>query len=73
MRGANKRYFRYALGTQEEKHYSWGTQGLHGLFPLCVGHQRDITGDISLDSQPLKVVEELISINELISFAVPPP
>ena len=35
--------------------------------PLCAGHQRGIIGDTSLDSQPLKVVEELIP-NDFIIF-----
>ena len=53
-----------------------GSRILHcawGEFSLCARHQRGITGDTSLDTPPLKVVEELISIDESISFAVPPP
>ena len=51
-------------------HYAWGAQE---VLTLCARHQRDITGDISLDSQPLKEGQELIRLNKSISFTVSLP
>ena len=51
-------------------HYAWGVQE---VLKLCARHQRDITGDISLDSQPLKEGQELIRLINQSSFRCFPP